>query len=154
MSKLHQQKLREQFRPKLQVSRILAVTKQDPNYLYKAIRFDEHYDPASENIDKYLDRGWEIVSSDEKLADDRTNAPGKQDTNDLRIKPVTQKGKMGAEFVVIKIRKDVDKANRLKDKQKEEERFRARTQVKKQGNNEYITGTEISNDNLGNSSEQ
>lgn len=149
MSKDIQKKLRESFRPALQVQSIAQLKKQNPNLMYHAVRYDTHLDPDGSRIDKWLDKGWSIVSTKENLEDDRSLAPKSKEDDKLRVKPLTFKGKgnTGAEFVYLSIPKNDFKANQEARMSREMAGFEARQKVKTIGNNVHITGNELNESN-------
>ncbi len=150
MTKLHKEKLRENFRPKLRVNEIAQITKSDPHHIYKCVRYDERFDPNAERVDKYCDRGWEIVNSTQQLADDRKNAPGVDKEDALRQKPVTKPGKDGAMFVLMRITPEQFKKNKDADLKRDLDRYVASSKgnMKKHGENVSFSLPEVNETNL------
>jgi hypothetical protein len=150
MTKLHKEKLRENFRPKLRVNEIAQITKSDSNHIYKCVRYDERFDPNADRVDKYCDRGWEIVTSTQQLADDRKNAPGADKEDALRQKPVTKPGRDGALFVLMRISQEQFKANKDADLQRDLNRYIASSKgtMKRMGENVSISLPEVNETNV------
>lgn len=148
--------LRDSFRPKSATSFIIKLMRENPNKVYQFIRFDETYDPNGENVDKYLNKGWEIVVDDQPVVDGRASAPdNKQETN-LRKHPLTKKGRGKAEFLAVCIDKDKLLENEKAKAQRNLERYIASStgrQVVKKGSQLKITDSEVNESNMNNQSE-
>jgi hypothetical protein len=150
MTKLQKDELRKSFRPTLRVKSIAKMSKEDPNNIYKEVRYDDRMDPNGERIDRYLEKGWEIVSSDEHLQDDRSNAPKSKEDNKLRPSPSVRSGKGGAQFVLMRKSKEQfqsDEASKVK--RYEDRYFRSSSKkVTRDGENVNVTLHEVNENNL------
>lgn len=149
MSKDTQKKLRESFRPKLQVVNIAELKKKNPNLRYKAVRCDVGFDPDGSKVNRYFDRGWDVVSTTDNILDDRSLAPKSKEEDKLRVKPMTFRGKgtTGAEFVVLSIPEEQFQSNQGSDMDERMTNFRAKQKViKKSGQDVRIVGTELNED--------
>lgn len=148
MSKNSKSELRNSFRPALQVKSINQLKKENPNFHYKLVRYDDALNPDGDRLDRYLDKGWEIVSSTDTLDDDRSTAPKSKEEDTLRPKPMTKSGKGGAQFVVMRVTKDQFTQNQQERVNRDLDRLAAKTKVKRSGNNIHITDTEINENNV------
>jgi hypothetical protein len=150
MTKLQKDELRKSFRPTLRINNIARRTKADPNHIYKEVRYDERMDPNGDRIDKYLDKGWEIVSSDENLLDDRSTAPKSKEDTKLRPSPAVRSGRGGAQFVMMRKSKEQFHADEnQKVKNYEDRYFRSSSKkVTRQGENVTVKLNEVTEDNI------
>lgn len=150
MTKLQKDELRKSFRPTLRTKSIGRMTKEDPNNIYKEVRNDDRLDPNNERIDKYLDNGWEIVSSDETLQDDRSDSPKSKDDTKLRPTPVTRNGKGGASFVLMRKNKEMFfQDEKEKVKRFEDRYFRSNTKkVSRTGDSVNVQLHEVNENNI------
>lgn len=147
MTKLIKENLRESIRPTLRVNSVARITKEDKNSYFKLVRYDESFDPMGTKIDAAQDRGWAIVSSTDSIQDDRT----KDKDESLRQHPVLQKGRGGAQFVLMKIDKELYHKNKVADSKRDSERYTASStgrKVKKEGHELKITDAEVNEHNI------
>jgi len=145
MAKIREEKVREDFRGKLNISEVARV-KQDPNYVYKLVIHTYDHDPA--RVDRYIEAGWDVVSSEQSVEDKRSHVPDNSDESSLRQKPVLKRlrGSGGHTAVLMRIKKDLYAANQLKKAERDAERQRRATtknRVSKDGNSIKITEPEI-----------
>lgn len=150
--KIDQKKLRESFRPSMRVQSIAKLAKENPDYMYKGVRYDEALDPHGEKLDKYLDRGWEFVIDTTPVEDDRSNAPQSKDNKLARPKPLTKAGKGGAQFAFMRIKKDLFTENHKADSKKRHEHY-LRSSGKKESKGQgsvKIVDSEINETNINN----
>lgn len=108
--KLHKEKAREKFRSSISIKDINAVDNLNPLYDYKHVICT--YSEGLKRIDRYIDAGWEVVYSKDKLKDDRKNASAQDGTEeDLRTSPVTSSTRGGNTQILMKILKTKRSSN-------------------------------------------
>jgi len=136
--------------------RRMAKFKQDPNYEYKYVITDTGYQNADdefERMEKYLDRGWDVVYADDTIVDARASAPDNSEEKKLRTKPVIKRLRGGHTAVLMRIHKDTRQENCLRDKKEREDRIRqsvsAKNITKDSANNIHVTGTDVDLSDLG-----
>lgn len=137
--------MKESFRPNLFVKNINQVVNRDPAYEYKNVIFTYKHDPG--RVSRYLEAGWEVVETTERLADDRDFTP--TDTKEkLRPQPCITKTRDKHEQVLMRILKTKRADNEL-EKRKEREAYRVREskqrgeRVERRGNEVITHGSEI-----------
>lgn len=137
--------MRESFRPNLFVKDIHQVIDRDPAYEYKNVIFTYKHDPG--RVSRYIEAGWEVVETTEKLADDRDFSP--KDTKEkIRPQPCITKTRDKHEQVLMRILKTKRSENELK-KRAVREALRARQsardgeKVTRKGNEIFTQGSEI-----------
>lgn len=141
-----QEQLREQFRPTLFVQNIHQVENYDPAYEYKYVIFTYRHDPG--RVNRYLDKGWEIVETTEPTRDDRAFTPNSKESK-LRPQPCIVKTMDKHEQVLMRCLKTRADQNRL-DAKAEREHMRLREsqrrgdKIVKRGNEVITTGAELS----------
>lgn len=130
--------MKESFRPNLFVRNINQVVDKDPAYEYKNVIFTYKHDPS--RISRYLEAGWEVVETTERLEDDRDFSP--KDTKEkIRPQPCITKTRDKHEQVLMRILKTQRADNNVKAK-KEREALSAR-QSQLRGETTTRTGNEI-----------
>lgn len=137
--------MKETFRPNLFVKNINQVIERDPAYEYKNVIFTYKHDPS--RVSRYMDLGWEVVETTERLEDDRDFSP--KDTKEkIRPQPCITKTRDKHEQVLMRILKTQRAENTLKSK-KEREMLSARQSqlrgetVTRNGNEIFTKGSEL-----------
>ena len=137
--------MKESFRPNLFVRNINQVVDRDPAYEYKTVIFTYKHDPG--RVARYIDAGWEVVETTERLEDDRDFSP--KDTKEkLRPQPCITKTRDKHEQVLLRVLKTTREDNHLKSR-KERELLRLRQSqrdgetVTRKGNEIITRGSEI-----------
>lgn len=137
--------MKETFRPNLFVKNINQVIERDPAYEYKNVIFTYKHDPS--RVSRYIDLGWEVVETTERLEDDRDFSP--KDTKEkIRPQPCITKTRDKHEQVLMRILKTQRAENTLKSK-KEREMLSARQSqlrgetVTRKGNEIFTQGSEL-----------
>lgn len=137
--------MKETFRPNLFVKNINQVIERDPAHEYKNVIFTYKHDPS--RVSRYMDLGWEVVETTERLEDDRDFSP--KDTKEkIRPQPCITKTRDKHEQVLMRILKTQRAENTLKSK-KERERLSARQSqlrgetVTRNGNEIFTKGSEL-----------
>jgi hypothetical protein len=137
--------MKESFRPNMFVKNIHQVENRDPAYEYKNVIFTYKHDPA--RVNRYLDKGWEVVETTEQLIDDRDFSP-KDSKEKLRPQPCISKTKDKHEQVLLRILKTARAENQTKAKNERDEmsarQSRARGEtVTRKGNEVFTKGSEL-----------
>lgn len=137
--------MKETFRPNLFVKNINQVIERDLAYEYKNVIFTYKHDPS--RVSRYMDLGWEVVETTERLEDDRDFSP--KDTKEkIRPQPCITKTRDKHEQVLMRILKTQRAENTLKSK-KEREMLSARQSqlrgetVTRNGNEIFTKGSEL-----------
>jgi hypothetical protein len=120
---------------------------KDPNFEYRWVITDVGYmktEDEYERVDQFIDKGWNIVYSEDRPEDERANAPDNDTKNSERLKPVTKRLKGGNFAVLMKCSKEQREKNE-KDKATRDnnELLRSVKSVKKQGNNVVVQDHDI-----------
>jgi len=148
-TKLKSNKYRAQFRPNLFIQNIHELESYDPNYEYKNVINTYKHDPG--RIIRYLDKGWELVESTEKLVDDRAFTPNSKEDS-LRSQLVKSKTKCGHEQFLLRCHKDRRAQNEKAKKEQRDELFEQATRkrggkIERRGNEVRISEMEINENN-------
>lgn len=137
--------MKETFRPNLFVKNINQVVDRDPAYEYKNVIFTYKHDPG--RVSRYMEAGWEVVETTERLEDDRDFSP--KDTKEkLRPQPCITKTRDKHEQVLMRVLKTRRAENNLKAKQEREmlsarqSKLRGET-VTRKGNEIFTKGSEL-----------
>ncbi len=137
--------MKESFRANLFVKSIHQVLDRDPAFEYKNVIFTYKHDPN--RVSRYLDAGWEVVETTEKLVDDRDFSP--KDTKEkLRPQPIITKTKDKHEQVLLRILGTQRAENQLKAKAERDDlhlrqsKQRGET-ITRRGDEIFTTGSEI-----------
>lgn len=137
--------MKESFRPNLFVRNINQVVERDPAYEYKNVIFTYKHDPG--RVARYVEAGWEVVETTERLEDDRDFSP--KDTKEkLRPQPCITKTRDKHEQVLLRVLKTTREANQLKSKSARELAQLRQSQrdgetVTRKGNEIITRGSEI-----------
>lgn len=137
--------LRDRFRPTLTVNDIHQIEEYDPAYDYKNVIFTYRHDPR--NVEKHLERGWEIVMTTQPTVDDRSFTPNSKEEK-LRPQECITKTKDKHEQVLMRILKTKRKQNAVDDyKQREnllmQEAKRRGDKIVRRGNEVITKGSEL-----------
>lgn len=109
--------MKESFRPNLFVRNINQFVDRDPAYEYKNVIFTYKHDPG--RVSRYIDMGWEVVETTERLEDDRDFSP--KDTKEkLRPQPCITKTRDKHEQVLMRVLRTKRDQNQLDNKAKRE----------------------------------
>lgn len=138
-------KLRETFRPVIQVKDILQAQHRDPAYRYKNVIIT--YKEGENRVQRYLNRGWEIVESTLPSKDDRSFTPNsKKETlrPQMRVETTTD----GHDQILMRILWSINDKNILEDKKNREElrlreALRRGDKIVKRGNEVITRGSEL-----------
>lgn len=137
--------MKESFRPNLFVRNINQVVDKDPAYEYKNVIFTYKHDPS--RVARYIDLGWEVVETTERLEDDRDFSP--KDTKEkIRPQPCITKTRDKHEQVLMKILKTTRAENNLKSKKERESLSVRQSQLRgetvtRKGNEIFTQGSEL-----------
>lgn len=137
--------MKESFRPNLFVRNINQVVDKDPAYEYKNVIFTYKHDPG--RISRYMDLGWEVVETTERLEDDRDFSP-KDSKEKIRPQPCITKTRDKHEQVLMKILKTSRVENNKKAKQERESLSARQSQLRgetvtRRGNEIFTQGSEL-----------
>lgn len=144
MTKLTKETARAKFRSSTAIKDIQEIGKKDPNYEYKKVcaTFKE----GLGRIDRYIDKGWEVVYSNEKLSDDRSTSAsqGGSDTSN-HSKPVSSTSKSGDTYILMRCSKEQREINENEKHQVRKTNFEAMQKRKpvQAGKNLKITGDDV-----------
>jgi hypothetical protein len=114
---------KRKFRGKLG-QRDWSKMEQDPNFEYRWVitTYKNNIDPY-ERVEQFIDKGWDVVYSEDRPVDERTNAPDNTKDNSDRLKPVTKRLASGHIQILMKCSKERRQQNEVekakKDKQRE-----------------------------------
>jgi membrane-associated HD superfamily phosphohydrolase len=138
-------KARVQFRPVPYVQEIHQVQDRDPEFTYKNVIMTYHTDPG--RIQRYLQRGWEIVETTEASRDDRAFTPTDKKEK-LRPQMRVETTKCGHEQILMRILTSKWEENKLADKKQSEqlklqEALRRGDRVSRRGNEIVTEGAEL-----------
>ncbi len=144
MTKLNKETARQKFRSSTTIIDIQDLSSRDPNYEYKKVCATFHEGLA--RIDRYIDAGWEVVYSNEKLKDDRTmsaNQAGSEDS--IRTKPVSSTSKSGDTYILMRCTKEQRAKNEQEKHLIRKARFEAmqKRKPKQVGKNLNIVGDDV-----------
>lgn len=137
--------MKESFRPNLFVKNINQVIDRDPAYEYKNVIFTYKHDPS--RVSRYMEAGWEVVETTERLEDDRDFSP--KDTKEkLRPQPCITKTRDKHEQVLMRILKTARAENNKKAKQEREQLSARQAQLRgdrvtRKGNEIFTQGSEL-----------
>ena len=137
--------MKESFRPNLFVKNINQVIDQDPAYEYKNVIYTYKHDPN--RVARYLDAGWEVVMTTERLEDDRDFSP--KDTKEkIRPQECITKTRDKHEQVLLRILKTTRAENQLTSKDERERLHLRQSQqrgetVTRKGNEVHTRGSEL-----------
>lgn len=139
-------KLRVQFRPVPYVQEIHQEQNRDPAFRYKNVIITYKSDPN--RVQRYLQRGWEIVETTSPSKNDKAFTPNSKEDKlrpQMRVETTTD----GHEQILMRILWTKDTENRLDDKDQREqwrikEAKRRGDKIIKRGNEVITTGTELS----------
>lgn len=122
--KLTKESARQKFRSSVSIKDIGQVSISDKNLITKWV--DAEFSEGLGRIDRYIDKGWNVVYSKDKAKDDRKNV-GNQDgvESDIRPSPITRTTKGGHTQILMKIDKNTRDTNQLADAQRDDERLAA-----------------------------
>ncbi len=137
--------MKESFRPNLFVKNINQVIDRDPAYEYKNVIFTYKHDPS--RVSRYIDLGWEVVETTERLEDDRDFSP--KDTKEkLRPQPCITKTRDKHEQVLMRVLKTTRAENTLKSKKERDMMSQRQSQLRgetvtRKGNEIFTQGSEL-----------
>lgn len=146
--------IEDAIRKATQATTVLDMKHQDPTKTYALVRYDEKYDPHSDNIKHYLQNGWTIEHSDQAVQDDRPSSPSHDKADKLRKSPVTFDGK--GECKYVRMSKDTVKLqeDRAKREIKEKRDFIRKTGTAQESRGRLdLRGSELNESNINNISE-
>lgn len=131
--------------------RLMTRMKSNPNMEYRWVITDVGYlnsEDEFERTDKFIDKGWNIVYSEERPEDQRTNAPDNDTKNSDRLKPVTKRLRGGKMATLMSCTKEQRAENeQAKADADEARRLASVKSIKKQGNKQTIIDHEVDLDN-------
>lgn len=138
-------KFRQEFRPIPKIQDIQQVQNRDPAFRYKNVIMTYKHDPN--RVQRYLQKGWEIVETTDPNKDDRSFTPNSK-AEKLRPQMLVEFTKDGHEQITMRILKTLDEKNRLDEKhareqQKLAEAKRRGDRVLRRGNEIITTGAEL-----------
>ncbi len=137
--------MKESFRPNLFVKNINQVVERDPAFEYKNVIFTYKHDPS--RVKRYMEAGWEVVETTERLEDDRDFSP--KDTKEkIRPQPCITKTRDKHEQVLMRVLKTTRAETQLKNKKDREELSARQSQLRgekvtRKGNEVFIQGSEL-----------
>lgn len=125
-----------------------SVIEDDPNYERRWVitdaDFGKKYADEYERVEDFIDKGWDVVYSEERPADERANAPDNDKKNSERLKPVTKRLRGGRTAILMKCHKDIRAENEATKAQVDKERLLASIKsMKKKGNEEIYTDHDV-----------
>lgn len=151
MEKNFKDNYHESHKPTLKVNTIAKLRKENPNLRYHAVRIDNIFDPNQERVEKAMDKGWSVVTTEQALIQDDTSEKSSSKVSGYKSTPLTRKGKGGAEFVWMSIPKEKFQENHQERVEKDLQRFEAastgRKVIKKPGSIKIIDA-EIGEDDV------
>ena len=138
---------KRKFRGKL-AGKQPTVKKEDPGYEYRWVITDrdygKQYNDEYERIEDFIDQGWNVVYSEERPIDERSNTPDNDVKNSDRLKPVTKRTKGGRTQVLMKCSKEQRQENEARKAKTDKARLEASVKsIKREGQNEVVTDHEI-----------
>lgn len=138
-------KTRVQFRPIPYVKDIHQAQDRDPAYTYKNVIITYKADPN--RVQRYLERGWEIVESTSPNKDDRSFTPNSKEEK-LRPQMCVETTTDGHEQILMRILTSKWEQNKLEDKQlrdqiRMQDAKRRGDKIAKRGNEIITTGAEL-----------
>jgi len=131
-------KLRQEFRPIPKVQDIQQAQNRDPAFMYKNVIITYKHDPN--RIQRYLNKGWEIVEATEATKDDRSFTPNSK-ADKLRPQMLVETTTDGHEQILMRILKTTYDKNQL-DKKHAREQLRIQ-EAKRRGDKITKRGSEI-----------
>lgn len=131
-------------------ARVATRMTEDPNSEYRWVICETGYMGAEdeyERQDNFIEQGWDVVYSEERPADDRSNSLDNTTKNSDRLKPVTKRTRSGKLQVLMKCSKERREANETAKATRDEERRIASVKsIKRQGNKLKVTHGEYTPD--------
>lgn len=144
MTKSNQKTATPNFQPKFTKDAV-ASFKKDPNRVYKVVIYTYDHDP--ERVQRYLDMGWEVVTSTSTIPSEGSLLIKDQE-NLVTPSPVQKHFRKGHSGVLMSISKDQWTQNvKIREKERMERYLAsANRKTKRQGNNLIITESDINLD--------
>jgi hypothetical protein len=142
MTKINKDTAREKFRKTCGIKDIQAQHVEDPNYEYAWKDASTH--EGLRKIDRFIDAGWEVVYSTEKVKDDRSTASNQDGKdNDLRQSPLMVTTRSGHNMFRMRILKTLREENAKAAKLKRMAELKRKQKIVSDGYNIHMTGSEV-----------
>ncbi len=139
--KLTKDTARQKFRSSVNIKDISA-TEMHPDYDYKWV--DLQFTEGLKRVDRYIDKGWEVIYSKDKPKDDRKNIASQDGKEaDLRTSPVTRTTRGGNTQIYMKVLKETRIKNGLESAARDKARYQAQQKCKV---TETMKGTKITSE--------
>jgi hypothetical protein len=138
-------------RPKVRISKIMQLKRENPHMMYAGVRIDRDFDPNGLVLEEYLNNNWSYVT-DQEVDDDYRSLKQKDESD--KPSPLIEKGRGGAVFCYVCKSKDQWLKDETARARRDQDRLfnKQGRKTTRKGNDFVIEDPELNENNINNQS--